>query len=81
MNKIEIENKIERLNVEIDDAQRRLSHSINRKRELQGMNPRNKQFQRQLEKKYSVEAEAWINTIRGLKTELSDLQDVLLARE
>lgn len=81
MNKMEIENRIERLNNAINDAQRRLFHLIDCKRELQGMNTQNKQFQRQLENKYSVEAEALINTIRGLKAELGNLQDTLLVME
>lgn len=81
MNKTEIEIKIERLNKEIDDAQRRLAHTINRRRELQQLDVKNKSYQLQLDGKYAEETESWINTICGLKSELSDLQDVLLASE
>lgn len=81
MDKTEIEIKIERLAKEIDDAQRRLAHIINRRRELQRLDARNKSYQLQLDKKYAAETESWINTIRGLKSELKDLEDILLAME
>lgn len=80
MNTQEMKDRIRFLNQEIDEAQRRLAHAINRKRELQALNAKNKSYQRQLEKKYAAEIEALVFYLRNSKSELGDLQDILLAK-
>lgn len=74
----EVEDRIRYLTQEIDEAQRRLAHAINRKRDLQKLNAKNRKFQRQLEKKYAAEIESLTGYIRNSKAELGDLQEILL---
>lgn len=76
----EVKDRIHYLNQEIDEAQRRLAHAINRKRDLQKLNAKNRKFQRQLEKKYAAEIESLVFFLRNSKAELGDLQDILLAK-
>lgn len=76
----EMQDRISALNRDIDDAQRRLAHAINRKRDLQKLNAKNRKFQRQLEKKYAAEIESLVFFLRNAKSELDDLQDILLAK-
>lgn len=77
MDRTGMQNRVRELKGDIDDAQRRLAHIINRRRELQRLKVKNRKYQLQLDKKYAAETEAWINMIRGMKSELEDLQEIL----
>lgn len=76
----ETKDKIKTLNQEIDDAQRRLAHAINRRRDLQKLNAKNPKYQRELEAKYAAEIETMVAFLQSAKSELGDLCDILLAK-
>lgn len=80
MNVQEMKDRIRFLNQEIDDAQRRLAHAINRRRELQKLKARNQKYQRELEKKYAAEIESLVSFLQNSKSELGDLRGMLLAK-
>lgn len=80
MNIQEMKDRIQFLNQEIDDAQRRLAHAINRRRDLQKLKARNQKYQRELEKKYAAEIESLVSFLQNSKSELGDLRDMLLAK-
>lgn len=75
MNAQEMKDRMKYLEREIEDAETRLAHTINRKREIERMNANNKAFQRQLTRRYAAEMESAVNAIKGMKAELADLQD------
>lgn len=75
MNAQEMKDRMKYLEREIEDAECRLAHTINRKREIERMNANNQAFQRQLTRRYAAEMESAVNAIKGMKAELADLQD------
>lgn len=76
MAKYEVAVRIKELEREIPEAEARLAHTINRRREIDAYDAPNREYKRKLLAKYRLEIKSAADRISNLKTELWGLQEL-----
>lgn len=76
MAKYEVAVRLKELEREIPEAEARLAHMINRRREIDAYDAPNREYKRKLLAKYRLEIKGATERISNLKTELWGLQEL-----
>lgn len=76
MAKYEVAVRLKELEREIPDAEAKLVHMINRRREIDAYDAPNREYKRKLLAKYRLEIKSANERISNLKTELWGLQEL-----
>jgi hypothetical protein len=76
MAKYEVAVRLKELEREIPDAEAKLAHMINRRREIDAYDAPNREYKRKLLAKYRLEIKSATERISNLKTELWGLQEL-----